>query len=72
MMDELLALQRNETQTLVPLTSNWKANPDGIIHKYKARLVAMGFHQTTGFDFIETFGSMVKLATIKITLPIAL
>ena len=27
-----------------------KENPNGSIYKYKARHVAEGFHQTTGFD----------------------
>lgn len=64
MRDELLALERNSTWSLVPLPPDrrvigckWvfkvKENLDGTIHKYKARLVAKGFHQTPGFDFLK-------------------
>ena len=55
MQDEFLALQRNNTWSLVDLPpdrkaigSKWvfklKENPDGSINKYKARLVAKGFY----------------------------
>lgn len=83
MRDELLALERNSTWSLVPLPPKrkvigckWifkvKENLDGTIHKYKARLVAKGFHQIPGFDFNETFIPVVKPATIRIILTIAI
>jgi len=34
--------------------------------------VAKGFHYTHGFDFHETFSPVIKLATIRIVLKIAL
>lgn len=73
----------NGTLPLVPLTSNreaigckWvfkiKETPDGIVHKYKARLVTRRFHQTAGFDFNKTFSPVVKPTTIRIILTIAI
>lgn len=81
-MDEYMALQRNSTWSLVPLPPNrrpigckWvfkiKENADGTVHKYKARLVAEGFHRVAGFDFTETFSPVVKPTTIRIILTIA-
>ncbi|KAL6339591.1 hypothetical protein AAG906_034676 [Vitis piasezkii] len=83
MTDEYLALLRNDTWNLVPpptdrklIGCKWvfkvKENPDGTINKYKALLVAKGFHQIAGFDFNETFSPVVKPTTIRIVLTIAL
>lgn len=57
MKEEFEALQRNHTWTLVPpgtaskiVENKWvyrvKYHPNGSISKYKARLVAHGYHQT--------------------------
>uniref|UniRef100_A0A803Q3K0 Reverse transcriptase Ty1/copia-type domain-containing protein n=1 Tax=Cannabis sativa TaxID=3483 RepID=A0A803Q3K0_CANSA len=83
MTDEMLALTRNETYSLVPLPEDrtpigckWvfreKENSDGTHNRYKARLVAKGFHQQPGFDFIETFSPAVKPVTIRIVLSLAI
>ena len=48
-----------------------KENPDGTINKYKDRLVVKGFLQTPGFDFKESFSPVVKAATIRIILTLA-
>lgn len=83
MTDEFLALQRNNTWSLVSLPRSRKAigckwvfrvkeNPNGSINKYKAQLVAKGFHQVAGFDFIETFSPVVKPTTIRVILTLAL
>ncbi|KAL6316990.1 hypothetical protein AAG906_026683 [Vitis piasezkii] len=83
MIDEYLDLLRNNTWNLVPHPTDrkligykWvfkvKENPNGTINKYKASLVAKGFHQIVGFDFNETFSLVVKSTTILIVLTITL
>ncbi|KAE8735348.1 hypothetical protein F3Y22_tig00000340pilonHSYRG00251 [Hibiscus syriacus] len=77
------ALVRNGTWTLVPLPRDRKAvnckwifrvkrNADGSISRYKARLVAKGFLQKPGIDFDEVFSPVVKPATIRVIISLAL
>ncbi|KAG8499624.1 hypothetical protein CXB51_006221 [Gossypium anomalum] len=48
-----------------------KKNPDGTINRCKTRLVAKGCSQVPGCDFTETFSLVVKTATIRVILSIA-
>ncbi|XP_013617128.1 PREDICTED: uncharacterized protein LOC106323577 [Brassica oleracea var. oleracea] len=48
-----------------------KYHPDGSIDKYKARIVAKGFHQQQGIDYNDTFSPVIKATTIRIVLGLA-
>jgi histone deacetylase 1/2 len=82
MNTEYDALLRNKTWHLVPrprgkniVGCKWvykiKRKADGTVDRYKARLVAKGFKQQYGIDYEETFSPVVKAATIRLVLSIA-
>jgi hypothetical protein len=49
-----------------------KLKPDGSLDRYKARWVLCGFSQEQGVDFDETFSLVVKPATVRVVISIAL
>ncbi|GJT06345.1 ribonuclease H-like domain-containing protein [Tanacetum coccineum] len=82
MRDEYKAFIDNKTWVLVPRPPNvnivrsmWlykhKYNADGSLSRYKARLVANGHSQQQGIDCDETFSPVVKPATIRTVLSLA-
>ena len=48
-----------------------KYNSDRTMERYKSRLVAKGFTQTFGVDYIETFGPVAKLNSVRVLLSLA-
>ncbi|KAI3690613.1 hypothetical protein L2E82_48745 [Cichorium intybus] len=82
MEDEFTALKANDTWELVPrpmdspvIRCMWlfrhKFKSDGTLDRYKARLVVNGKSQTVGVDCHETFSPVVKPATIRAVLSLA-
>lgn len=82
-MDSYLsALEANNTWSIIslppvksPIDCKWvyklKFRVDGTLERYKARLVARGFTQRVGIDYVETFSPVAKLFTIKTLLSLA-
>jgi hypothetical protein len=58
------------------VTGKWifkmKLNGDGSLERYKARYVLRGFTQRPGVDYDETFSLVVKPATVRTVLALAL
>ena len=58
------------------VTGKWlfrhKLTSDGSLDRYKARWVLRGFTQRPGVDYDETFSPVVKFATVRAVLSLAL
>ncbi|KAM1867521.1 hypothetical protein ACFX13_010241 [Malus domestica] len=48
-----------------------KKNLDRNIAQYKARLVAQGFSQELGIDYLDTFSPVVRHTTVRMILALA-
>jgi hypothetical protein len=82
MVEELEAIERNNTWELVELPAHTKAievkwvfklkhNVDGSIARHKARLVARGFLQREGLDYSEVFAPVARLETVRLVVALA-
>lgn len=80
--EEFTALQANRTWDLVPrphganvVTGKWifrhKFQSDSSLDRYKARWVLRGFTQRPGIDFDEIFSPVIKPATVRTVLSLA-
>ena len=76
MLEEMAALEKNQTWVLTYLPGDKKAvgckwvftikqDPNGKVERYKARLVAKVYSQTYGVDYDETFAPVAKLSTVR-------
>ncbi|KAG5003005.1 hypothetical protein JHK84_027249 [Glycine max] len=79
---EIQALVRNQTWDIVqtplhvrPIGCKWvykiKRGSDGSVECYKACLVAKGYSQIDGIDYLDIFSPVVKMRTIRVFLAIA-
>jgi hypothetical protein len=82
MDEEYTTLLNNKTWHLSPLEAGrnainykWvykvKHKADGLVDQHKARLVASGFKQRLGINYDTTFSPVVKPATIRLVLSLA-
>ena len=83
MTEKMQALVSQGTQELVThpegtrvVGCRWvftvKHKTDSSVERYKARLVAQGFTQTYGVDYVKTFSPVVRLNSIRVLLSLAI
>lgn len=82
MISEYSALMKNKTWVLIdcsrgvkPIGCKWvyriKYKADGLIDKYKARLVEKGYAQQESINYDETFAPTAKWNTIRVIMALA-
>ena len=82
MKDEIDAMERTQTWTIVPLPSGhhaigskWvyrvKYKNDETLRRYKARLAAKGYNQQKDRDFMDTSTPVAKIMIVKVFIDIS-
>ena len=82
MREEMLAIDKNGTWEMEipppncrPIGLKWifkvKKSPQGVIVKYKARLVVKGYSQRKGVDYDEIYSLVVRIERIRLLIALA-
>ncbi|GJX62743.1 retrotransposon protein, putative, ty1-copia subclass [Tanacetum coccineum] len=75
MMDNMVWVLVNLPPSCKTVGSKWifkkKTDMDGIVHTYKARLIAKGYTQLYEVDYEETFSPVADIRAIRILISIA-
>lgn len=82
MNEEITSIEKNNTWKLLDVLMHKKAigvkwiyklkhNADGLVQRYKKRLVVKGFAQTHGVDYYETFAPIARLEIIRMVITLA-
>jgi len=80
--DELCAHKKNNTWSVVKknasmnvIDTKWvftkKRDENGVVRRYKARMVARGFNHMYGVDYRETFAPVIKLKSLRLIIALS-
>ena len=67
---ETMSLPQNKFLIGFKWVFTLKYKEDGTVDKYKAHLVAKGYTQTHGIDYLETFSLIAKMNIVRLLLSL--